>query len=91
MGMLKRRLLQEENADHVGVDDVLEGELSDDSTTSEEESVAEEDFEETKMEQSTEQDKLAKTKIMILASRGVNARYKILLTGLITLFVVNVT
>ena len=70
--MLKRKLCQDEEGLDRGEDeDILEGELSDDSTTSEEESESEQLTEET----GGEDGRLSKTKVMILASRGVNARY----------------
>lgn len=77
MGILKRRLKQEEEGlDQAENEEMLDGELSDDSTTSEEE-VELQDIElgggaATTAEGSDGHS--GKVKVMILASRGINAR-----------------
>jgi ribosome biogenesis protein BRX1 len=81
MGMLKRRLKQQEDGeDHIQDDGMFEGEVFDESSTSEEE-----DAEFSEQDAPAEEYRPNKKKVMILASRGVNARQRHLLDDLCSL------
>jgi ribosome biogenesis protein BRX1 len=81
MGILKRRLKQQEEAEDLVQNELFEGEsLGESSTSEEEESLSGEDMDEQVVET-----RPSKKKVMVLASRGINARQRHLLDDLCSL------